>query len=146
MTMFWHNHFSTESTDIDNAQYVYKHHNLLRSSSLGNFKVLVKDITIDPGMLRYLNGYLNTNTAPDENYGRELQELFTLGKENNPNYTEDDVKACRRAYSPGGESRLLQFLLFMIIRNTIRTISSFLLFLVVILLLEKIALLQAMKK
>ena len=96
MTMFWHNHFSTESTDIDNAQYVYKHHNLLRSSSLGNFKVLVKEVTIDPGMLRYLNGYLNTNTAPDENYGRELQELFTLGKENNPNYTEDDVKAAAR--------------------------------------------------
>src|SRR6478609_2520790 len=96
MTMFWHNHFATESTDVDNAQYVYKHHNLLRTSSLGNFKVLVKDVTIDPGMLRYLNGYLNTNTAPDENYGRELQELFTLGKENNPNYTEDDVKAAAR--------------------------------------------------
>jgi uncharacterized protein (DUF1800 family) len=47
-------------------------------------------------MLRYLNGYLNTNTAPDENYARELQELFTLGKENNPNYTEDDVKAAAR--------------------------------------------------
>jgi len=47
-------------------------------------------------MMRYLNGYLNTNTAPDENYSRELQELFTLGKENNPNYTEDDVKAAAR--------------------------------------------------
>jgi uncharacterized protein (DUF1800 family) len=47
-------------------------------------------------MLKYLNGYLNTNKAPDENYGRELQELFTLGKANNPNYTEDDVKAAAR--------------------------------------------------
>ena len=47
-------------------------------------------------MLRYLNGYLNSNTAPDENYARELQELFTLGKENNPNYTEDDVKQAAR--------------------------------------------------
>ncbi len=47
-------------------------------------------------MLRYLNGELSTNTAPDENYGRELQELFTLGKGNDPNYTEDDVKAAAR--------------------------------------------------
>ncbi len=96
MTLFWHNHFSTESAEINDPQVLYKHHSLLRSSALGNFKALVRAITIDPGMLRYLNGYLNTNTAPDENYGRELQELFTLGKENNPNYTEDDVKAAAR--------------------------------------------------
>ena len=96
MTLFWHNHFSTESVEIDDPQMLYKHHSLFRASALGNFKTLVRDVTIDPGMLRYLNGYLNTNTAPDENYGRELQELFTLGKENNPNYTEDDVKAAAR--------------------------------------------------
>jgi uncharacterized protein (DUF1800 family) len=53
-------------------------------------------MTVNVCMLRYLNGYLNTNTAPDENYARELQELFTLGKTNNPNYTEDDVKAAAR--------------------------------------------------
>ena len=47
-------------------------------------------------MLYYLNGYLNTNTSPDENYARELQELFTIGKENTPNYTEDDVKAAAK--------------------------------------------------
>jgi uncharacterized protein (DUF1800 family) len=92
ITLFWHNHFATESVTIDNAQLLYKHHALLRSNALGNFKALVRAVTIDPGMLVYLNGYLNTNTAADENYARELQELFTLGKENNPNYTEDDVK------------------------------------------------------
>ncbi len=96
MTLFWHNHFATESVTIDDAQQLYKHHSLLRSNALGNFKTLVRAITIDPGMLHYLNGYLNTNTAPDENYGRELQELFTIGKENTPNYTEDDVKAAAR--------------------------------------------------
>jgi len=96
MTLFWHNHFATESVAIEEPLIIYKHHTLLRTNALGNFKALVRAVTIDPGMLRYLNGYLNTNTAPDENYGRELQELFTLGKENNPNYTEDDVKAAAR--------------------------------------------------
>lgn len=96
LTLFWHNHFATESTEINDAQLLYKHHTLLRSSALGNFKTLVKNVTLDPAMLRYLNGYLNTNTAPDENYSRELQELFTLGKENNPNYTEQDVLAAAK--------------------------------------------------
>ncbi len=96
MNLFWHNHFATESATIIDPIMLYKHHALLRSNALGNFKSLVRLVTIDPGMLRYLNGALNTNTAPDENYGRELQELFTLGKANNPNYTEDDVKAAAK--------------------------------------------------
>jgi uncharacterized protein (DUF1800 family) len=96
MTLFWHNHFATETVDINWPITIYKHHALLRTNALGNFKTLVKDITLDVAMLRYLNGYLNTKAAPDENYARELQELFTLGKENNPNYTEDDVKAAAR--------------------------------------------------
>lgn len=96
MTLFWHNHFATESSEITDPQILYKHHTLLRSSALGNFKTLVRDVTLDPGMLRYLNGFLNTKQAPDENYARELQELFTVGKENNPNYTEDDVLAAAR--------------------------------------------------
>ncbi len=95
ITLFWANHFGTETNEIDIAHYIYRHHNLLRQSALGNFKQLIKDVTIDTGMLRYLNGYLNTATAPDENYGRELQELFTVGKDpltNMAAYSEDDVK------------------------------------------------------
>jgi uncharacterized protein (DUF1800 family) len=57
---------------------------------------MVTLVTKDPAMLIYLNGALNTATAPDENYGRELQELFTVSKYNNPNYIEDDVKAAAR--------------------------------------------------
>jgi uncharacterized protein (DUF1800 family) len=53
---------------------------------------MVAAVTTDPGMLRYLNGYLNTKTAPDENYGRELQELFTVGKDGGAKYSESDVK------------------------------------------------------
>ena len=96
LTLFWHNHFSTETSTIDNATFVYKHHDLLRQNALGNFKALVRAVTIDPAMLVYLNGEKNTMVAPDENYARELQELFTLGKENSPNYTEDDVRTVAR--------------------------------------------------
>lgn len=92
MVLFWQNHFSTEGEIIYYEQFVYKINALLRKHCLGNFKTMIKDVTIDPGMLRYLNGYLNTKTAPDENYGRELQELFTVGKGKDSHYTEDDVK------------------------------------------------------
>lgn len=93
MTLFWHNHFSTELNTVNDARYCYKHNALLRSSALANFKELTKQVTTDPAMLRYLNGYVNTKNAPDENYGRELQELFTMGKGPDSHYTEDDVKA-----------------------------------------------------
>lgn len=92
ITLFWHNHFATEANDIGNAQYVYKHHNLLRTNALGNFKALTRAVTIDPAMLIYLNGQLNTAAAPDENYSRELQELFCCGKGPDSLYTENDVK------------------------------------------------------
>ncbi len=96
MTLFWHNHFSTESGEYDRGTFGYRYSALLRQNALGNFKQLVRAVTLDLAMLRYLNGYLNTAGAPDENYARELQELFTLGKENNPNYTEADVITAAR--------------------------------------------------
>ena len=96
LTLFWHNHFSTQTETVANAAMLYKHYNLLRTSCLGNFKSLVRAVTIDPNMLDYLNGQYNTKGAPDENYARELQELFTLGKENNPNYSEGDVQTAAR--------------------------------------------------
>nr|MBA3674968.1 DUF1800 family protein [Chitinophagaceae bacterium] len=99
LVLFWHNHFATETTDIGRAIWSYQNNAILRKNAIGNFKLFVKDITLDTGMLRYLNGYLNTNTAPDENYGRELQELFTVGKGINngtPPYSESDVKAAAR--------------------------------------------------
>ena len=96
MTLFWHNHFATEMNDVGNAQYIYRHHQLLRSNALGNFKTLTRAVTVDSAMLVYLNGQLNTRTAPDENYGRELQELFCCGKGPDSLYTEADVKAAAR--------------------------------------------------
>ena len=96
LCLFWANHFSIEADIVSYGNYVFNHHDTLRKNCLGNFKQLIKLITIDAGMLRYLNGYLNTNTAPDENYARELQELFTLGKHTDVKYTEADVKAAAK--------------------------------------------------
>jgi uncharacterized protein (DUF1800 family) len=92
MILFWTDHFGNESTDVGNANLMYKQHALIRQYALGNFKSMVRDITLDPAMLRYLNGYLNLASAPDENYARELMELFTLGKGPDSNYTESDVR------------------------------------------------------
>jgi uncharacterized protein (DUF1800 family) len=92
MIFYWTDHFGNEAGDVGNANWIYKQHDLIRQNYLGNFKQLVKNITVDVAMLRYLNGYLNTATAPDENYGRELQELFTMGKGPGSQYTEQDVK------------------------------------------------------
>jgi uncharacterized protein (DUF1800 family) len=96
MIVFWHNHMPVQIQDIPLASLAYFYVKALNDYALGNFKTMVKQITVDPAMLYYLNGRLNTKNAPDENYARELQELFTLGKGPNSKYTEDDVKAAAR--------------------------------------------------
>jgi uncharacterized protein (DUF1800 family) len=95
MVVFWHNHFATEIVDTTPLS-AYFNQDLMRTHALGNFKTLVKEVTFNPCMLQYLNGNKNNKVAPDENYGRELQELFTVGKGPNSKYTEDDVKAAAR--------------------------------------------------
>jgi len=96
MVLFWHHHFSIQSSEVENAGILYRHHHLLRTNALGNFKTLVREVTIDPAMLIHLNGYLNSKQAPDENYARELQELFSVGRGTDSLYTEDDVIAAAR--------------------------------------------------
>ncbi len=96
MTLFWHNHFAVEADTVQIAQGMYFYLAALQANCLGNFKGLTKTMTLDLAMLRYLNGYLNSKAQPDENYGRELQELFTVGKGPGSGYTEDDVKAAAR--------------------------------------------------
>lgn len=96
MTLFWHNHFATQTEAVFYGKVCYRHNKLLRENALGNFKELTKLVTKDVLMLFYLNGYLNSKNAPDENYARELQELFTVGKDNPDHYTEDDVVAAAR--------------------------------------------------
>ncbi|MBU2020512.1 MAG: DUF1800 domain-containing protein [Bacteroidetes bacterium] len=97
MTLFWVNHFALEQQFDSRSTYSY--YKLLRDNSLGNFKQLVKDVTIHPEMLLFLNGSSNNLYSPNENFSRELLELFTIGK--GPQigdgdytyYTEEDVAA-----------------------------------------------------
>jgi uncharacterized protein (DUF1800 family) len=96
ITLFWADHFGTETNTIGIGNFIYGHNDLLRNNCLGNFKALVRAVTTDPGMLIYLNGYLNAASAPDENYARELMELFTLGKGPTVAYTEADVRTAAR--------------------------------------------------
>ncbi|HWV69634.1 DUF1800 domain-containing protein [Chitinophaga sp.] len=96
MVLFWHNHFVTETGMVNDSRFLYQYNLTLRQHALGNFKALTKAITLDPAMLVYLNGYLNSKGAADENYARELHELFTVGKGPDSHYTEDDVRATAR--------------------------------------------------
>lgn len=95
--LFWQNHFANTATLDSRATYDY--HMLIRQHALGNFRQFVKDMTINPSMLLFLNGATNTLYSPNENYARELLELFTIGKGpqigqgDYSNYTEDDVAA-----------------------------------------------------
>ena len=97
MCLFWQNHFAAEFTFDSRA--TYKYFELIRTHSIGNFKTLVKEMTIDPCMLVFLNGTTNNRFQPNENYSRELLELYSIGKGaqvgqgDYTTYTEQDVAA-----------------------------------------------------
>jgi uncharacterized protein (DUF1800 family) len=97
MCMFWHNHWAV--TAVADGRATYDYFMLIRQHALGNFRQFVKDMTINPAMLIFLNGSTNTLYSPNENYARELLELYTVGKGpqigagDYTNYTEDDVAA-----------------------------------------------------
>ncbi len=89
LTLFWHGHFVTSDKDERSAALMWRQNELLRKMAVGNFRQFVRAISRDPAMLDYLNNTQNRKAHPNENYARELMELFTLGI---GNYTEDDVK------------------------------------------------------
>lgn len=93
MVLFWQNHFVVAFNTVNDTRYMYDYHTILRKNALGNFKTMVIEITKCPAMLQYLNGDTNEVGKPNENYARELMELFTIGR---GNYTEDDVKAAAK--------------------------------------------------
>lgn len=109
LTFFWQNHFVTTVETVDEYRAIYKYFTLIRNGItenniqkggiLGNFNDMVYNISKDPAMLKFLNGDQNIKGKPNENYARELQELFVIGAKDfagNDNYTEDDVKAAAR--------------------------------------------------
>ena len=102
MTLFWHNHFATANSKIQNLAWMHRQIAMLHDNALGDFRALVDGVSRDPAMLVWLDNWENVAGSINENYGRELMELFTTGvfdKNETPNYTEDDVVAVARAFT-----------------------------------------------
>jgi uncharacterized protein (DUF1800 family) len=96
LVLFWHGHFTTSAKDERSAWLMWQQHELHRQMAAGNFKEYAHKISHDPAMLDYLNNSQNRKQHPNENYARELMELFTLGI---GNYTENDIKEAARAFT-----------------------------------------------
>jgi uncharacterized protein (DUF1800 family) len=97
MTLLWHDHFATAYLfPYPDVQMLMRQNQTLRRHALGNFRTMVEAMTVDPAMLYWLNGNENTKGAPNENYARELLELFTLGVIPQV-YTEQDIREAARA-------------------------------------------------
>jgi uncharacterized protein (DUF1800 family) len=96
MTLFWHGHFATAISKVRDPLVMQWQNDTFRNYALGNFRSLMQAIARDPAMLRWLDGNQNRKGAPNENFARELMELFTLGI---GNYSEDDVKAAAGAFT-----------------------------------------------
>jgi Protein of unknown function (DUF1800) len=124
MLLFWQNHIPIQFFEVYDARHSYRYLSMLRQHSLGNFKSMVKAVTIDPAMLFYLNGHDNVKAAPDENYARELQELFCIGK---------GPEMCKplHAYSRVGNLITINQTLPSIPTITIMAIKSFRLFMAI---------------
>ncbi|HEV8355113.1 MAG TPA: DUF1800 domain-containing protein [bacterium] len=96
LVLFWHGLLVSGLPEVRNAEHMAMQLDLFRRSAAGNFKQLILDISRDPAMLGYLDNDTNRRGRPNENYARELMELFTLGV---GNYTEADVKESARAFT-----------------------------------------------
>ena len=96
MTLFWHNHFATSQQKVRSANLMYRQNVMLRRYSTGNFGALLREVSKDPAMLIYLDGAQNRKGAPNENFAREVMELFTLGE---GHYSEQDIKEVARAFT-----------------------------------------------
>ena len=95
MTLVWHDWFATSDNGVGSAKLMLKQNALFRRYALGNFRFLLQAVTADPAMLIWLSGAENEKDAPNENYARELMELFTIGEGNG--YSETDVRQQARA-------------------------------------------------
>ncbi len=107
ITLFWHNHFATAISKVGKRELMHQHVATLRTHALGNFGDLLYAVTVDPAMLIWLDNKDNTAGGLNENFGRELMEIFTTGvfdKDGNENYTEQEVIEVARAFTGWGLS------------------------------------------
>ena len=96
MVLFWHNHFVSSQQKVRQPQYLYRQNLLLHEHALGNFGAFLHAIARDPAMVIYLDNASNRKGQPNENFAREVMELFTLGE---GNYSERDIKEAARAFT-----------------------------------------------
>ena len=96
MSLFWHNHFSCR---VVNSFFQQELLHVVRTNALGNFGTLLKEVSKSPSMLQFLNNQQNKKGKPNENFAREVMELFTMGR---GNYTEKDVKEAARSFTGWG--------------------------------------------
>lgn len=99
LTLFWHDHFAVSASKVENAPMMLKYLDTLRAGAAGNFRKLLGDMTKDAAMLRWLDTDTSVKGKPNENYAREVLELFTMGI---GNYTEKDVQELARAFTGWG--------------------------------------------
>ena len=96
MTLFWHGVFATAYSKLTQGKVLMSQINMLRRNSMGNFRTVLVELSKDPAMVFWLDNHDNHKEAINENYGRELLELFSMGV---GNYTEQDIKECARAFT-----------------------------------------------
>jgi len=99
LTAFWHGHFTTEFSKLPGIDLMWGQHVLYRANAMGNFRAFTHAMALDPAMLFYLDNRVNVKASPNQNFARELQELFTIGV---GNYTEQDVAEASRAWTGHG--------------------------------------------
>jgi uncharacterized protein (DUF1800 family) len=96
LTLFWHNHFATSNAKVRNLHYMFGQNQLLRASALGSFRIMLAEISKDPAMMIWLDTSQNKKGTANENYSRELMELFSIGI---GHYSEPDVREGARAFT-----------------------------------------------
>ena len=95
MVLFWHGIYTSALSKVS-EHYMYNQNQLFRKHAFGSFELLLKDVSRDPAMLVWLDSRRNKKSAPNENFSRELMELFSIGE---GNYTETDVRESARAFT-----------------------------------------------
>lgn len=96
MTLFWHDHFATSAMKVNSPGIMWQQNEIFRRNATGNFKTLLSEVSKDPAMILYLDNNQNQKGRPNENFAREVMELFTLGI---GHYTEHDIQQSARAYT-----------------------------------------------
>src|SRR5262249_50272801 len=96
MTLFWHNHFATSIAKVQNTEWMFNQNKLIRKHALGKFGPFLHEMSKDTAMIVWLDNNSNLKSHPNENYAREVMELFSLGV---GHYTEHDIREAARAFT-----------------------------------------------